>query len=166
MSKSFTTVVETKPKNMNTRTMNIEKYDRSENMEKFEKKSDTSKKYFSYMTEPRHATPDKAKRVICMAYEYNDDGTVKFGACVFRRQAPKEKFVKKDIRHTAEERLINWPLKFKLHTDDKLNLREKKDLDKVLTRIRKTMFKLGTYNKAEKLWTDSLTTETKSVETK
>jgi hypothetical protein len=116
------------------------------------------RQFISYKCEPRKKTVDEARRVICMAYECSEDGTVKYGACVFRKENPTEKCRKKDIRTKAQERLTKWPLKFKvpLGKNETLDVKNAEDMQKVVMRIRKTMFTYGTFNKAKKLWTDSL----------
>ena len=50
-------------------------------------------------------------RVVTIAYEHNrDKNELKYGATIFRKDAPNTQFDKKGHRHTAMKRLDNHPV--------------------------------------------------------
>lgn len=59
----------------------------------------------------RHETDRGVERRFAVAYRYNfDTGVVEYGASVFRKDTPKDVFVKTAHRQTADERLTVRPV--------------------------------------------------------
>jgi hypothetical protein len=81
----------------------------------------------------------KARRVITIAFNFDHQGNVKYGATIFKKEDNKEIFTKKEHRETAIERLKNNPKEFAIY-----NYNSKQHTPQVLSRIiRKEMYNLG-----------------------
>jgi hypothetical protein len=99
-----------------------------------------------YRCEPRNATPSEARRVICMTFKTKPDGTIQYGAAIFKREFPNERLSKKALRKTAIDRLAIRPITFLAKIPDGYSIDMKKECDQQLAAasIRKMMFKKGT----------------------
>lgn len=109
----------------------------------------THKYFITYQNEPHYQDFDKAKRNICMTYTINEDGTVSYGAAIFRKQSKQEKCVKRSIRETAIKRLQKKPVTIQVKHDGVLNPKSETDMLLIKDAVRKAMFTKGCKQKVQ-----------------
>lgn len=122
---------------MNTETMNTETMNAESNTTLVNYK----KPQYCYIREPSNAPTGQEKRFIAVAMSYTPDGTVKYGASIFRRDAKNEAIVKKNLRETARGRLEKRPIVFKLQNTNTFSYKD------VVTEVRKTIHRQGVSSK-------------------
>lgn len=92
----------------------------------------------TYIIEPSGAKFDEAKRVIAIAYSYDQNKNVKYGASIFRKINKNDICIKSQIRETALDRFNKYPVCFSLSdTTNKIKY------DEVVKQIRYKMYKYG-----------------------
>lgn len=52
----------------------------------------------------------KGRRMVTVAYRRNDDGTLSYGAVIFKKDSPSEQYSKSVLRQQALERLSTAPV--------------------------------------------------------
>lgn len=79
--------------------------------------SNKSHTFLTYVNDPHGSSFETAKRIVAIKCNYTDDGSVEYGASIFRRTGDEvfTKTSRAGIRHTATQRLIKKPVKF--HVD-------------------------------------------------
>jgi hypothetical protein len=104
----------------------------------------TNKNYkepkITYIIEPSGAKFEDAKRVIAIAYSYENNKNVKYGASIFRKINKTDVCIKSQIRETAIERFYKYPVCFDLENTSGL---DKIKYSEVLNQIRYKMYKFG-----------------------
>lgn len=79
-----------------------------------------------YYYHPRRATPETYKRVVCVAFRYDNDNNVAYGASVYRKVDDTDIFttsVKKGIRETAIFRYKTRPVMYQAIPTEKEKVR-------------------------------------------
>lgn len=94
----------------------------------------------TYIIEPLGAKFEEAKRIIAIAYSYDNNKNVKYGASIFRKINKTDICVKSQIRETAIDRFYKYPVCF-----DSQNISDLKKINHtdVLKEIRYKMYKFG-----------------------
>lgn len=93
----------------------------------------------SYITEPKNSKFEDAKRIIAIAYSYDQDKNIKYGASIFKKETKTDICVKSQIRETAIERFNKFPVCFNL----KNIYPSKIKFDEIIKEIRIKMYKYG-----------------------
>lgn len=94
----------------------------------------------TYIIEPSGAKFEDAKRVIAIAYSYDNTKNVKYGASIFRKINKTDVCIKSQIRETAIERFNKYPVCFDL---ENISESDKIKYSDILKQIRYKMYKFG-----------------------
>jgi hypothetical protein len=86
-------------------------------------------------TEPMICRFTENSRRITIVYTCNDDGIVRYGASIFKKEKPSDSYSKKGHRHTAMARFLKKPVE--------VELKNTSDQDYVENKLRSCLFKYG-----------------------
>lgn len=95
----------------------------------------------TYIVEPSGVKFDEAKRVIALAYSYDQNRNVKYGASIFKKINKNDICIKSQIRETALDRFNKNPVCFNM--SDVVQQDDKIRYDQVIKEIRYKMYKYG-----------------------
>ncbi len=79
-----------------------------------------------YLIEPKGSNFTDAKRVIAVAFSYDKDGNISYGASIFHREDPTQSndtFKKSTIRETSLARFTTSPIRIKMSDVNIKNIR-------------------------------------------
>ncbi len=106
-----------------------------------QKSNQTRKPKITYIIEPTGVKFEDATRVIAIAYSYDNDKNIKYGASIFRKLSKKDICVKSQIRDTAIDRFNTNPVCFTLANN--LKFTDELNCINITNQIRYKMYKLG-----------------------
>lgn len=120
---------------------NIDSDDLSQNQSQNVVNSKLQTPKITYIIEPSGAKFEDAKRIIAIAYSYDDNYNVKYGASIFRKINKTDICVKSKIRETATDRFYKFPVSFSLTNISDSDIKIKHDY--ITKQIRYKMYKYG-----------------------